>query len=270
LPGACENAVRLIREYDVDILQFGVKVNVAPGKDEACWKKLFASRDFTSEGINILYDCYSMHRFPNRIWNKIYRGEVCRAASASMPDLQISLLADVLQAFFFFYYARTFQSVTDGPYYEYYVGNGISTSDLSPKRFVDLCAASAILPAIEEFLHQENALENNHFLVEGIKMHMKSGVIDTLLSLPEITKETIDLVMKSWGSEVLYDFIEVTGLLNVKCKSRRNLVPALMNQLQKQQSQLSPSVREVTLTTGGHNAAQPVPGVRPAQNEEKK
>ena len=102
-PGACENAVRLIRKYDVDILQFGVKINVSPGIDEANWQKKLASKEWTSEGIKILYDCYAMNRFPYYLWNKIYRGEVCRAAVASMPDLRISLPSDVLQSFFFLY-----------------------------------------------------------------------------------------------------------------------------------------------------------------------
>ena len=262
LPGACENAVRLIRDYDVDILQFDIKLNVAPGIDEAKWQRSFAPKEWTSEGIRILYDCYSMHRFPNRIWNKIYRGDVCRAASASMPDLRISLPADMLQTFFFFYYAKTFRSVLDGPYYEYYIGNGISTHSLTAKQYADLCASSAILSAIEEFLRRENALENNRFLLESIGICLKSVVLNKLLTLPEIAKETIDLVVKSWGTDVLYDFIEATGLLNVKCKSRRDLVPALVNQLRKQQSLTS--AREINLMVGGQNAAQPG-GIRPAQ-----
>jgi len=54
------------------------------------------------------------------------------------------------------------------------------------------------------------------------------------LTLPEITKETIDLAVTSWGSEILYDFIKATGLLDVKCASRYKLVPALVNQIRKQ------------------------------------
>lgn len=251
LPGACENLVRLIEEHDVDILQFGIKVNVAPGIDESGWQKYFASNERTSEGINILYDCYSLHRFQNHIWNKIYRGEVCRAAGAAMPDLRISLPADILQTFFFLYYAKTFRIVSDGPFYEYSVGNGISTHLPDKDQFVKLCTASSILSAIEEFLKRENALENNRFLLEAIKLHMKSGVLDTMLALPEITQETIDLAVKSWGSELIYDFIKATGLLDVECMSRYNLIPTLVNQIQKQQSSTSAGTGEITLSVGG-------------------
>jgi len=246
LPGACENTVRLIREYDVDVLQFSVKVNASPGVDESSWMNYLASNDLTSEGINILYDCYSLRRFPYIIWNKIYRGDVCRTAGASMPDLRISHAADVLQGFFFLYYAKTFRSVTDGPYYEYFVGNGISTHAPTVKQFANLCAASVILPAIEEFLQRENTLDNSRFLLESIEIDMKSAALNKLLILPEITKETVDLAVTSWGSEVLYDFIKATGLLDIRCESRRNLVPALLNHLRKQQNIPSTSGLQTT------------------------
>ena len=118
-----------------------------------------------------------------------------------------------------------------------------------------------------KFLQQENALENNRFLVDAIKIHIKSGLLDTMLALPEITKETIELAVTSWGSEVVYDFIEATGLLDVKCKSRYKLVPALVDQIKKQQNEKTPFTRNTTISVGGQNTAQPVPGVRPAQKK---
>ena len=252
LPGAIENAVRLIREHDVDILQFGVKIKALyPGIDVPRWEKSFISKEWTSEGLNILYDCFSMHRFLNYIWNKIYRGDVCRAAGAAMPDLRVSFPADVLQTFFFLYYAKTFRSVPDGPYYEYSVGNGISTSSPTAQKFSALCAGSAILPAIEDFLKRENALENNRFLLDAIRIHIQSGALNELLKLPEITKETFDLAVKTWGSEILYDFIKATGLLDVQCKSRYKLVPALVDQIQKLQKEAPPSAGGITLSVGG-------------------
>ena len=251
LPGACENAVRLIREHAVDILQFSVKVKALyPGIDESGWQKRFAAKEWSSEGLNILYDCFSMDRFKIYIWNKIYRGDLCRTAAAAMPDLRISFPADVLQTFFFLYFAKTFRSVPDGPYYEYSVGNGISTHAPTAKQFAAFCAGSAILPALEEFLKRENALENNRFLLDAIRIHLMSGVVNELLDLPEITRETIELAVKSWGSGVLYDFIKATGLLDVKCKSRYRLVYALADQIRKQQNRTTASVGKTTLSVG--------------------
>ena len=250
LPGACENAARLIEKHDVDVLQFGVKINVPSGTDASSWQKTFAPKDWKSEGVDLLYDCYSLHRFPHNIWNKIYRREVCRAAVETMPELQVSQAADVLQTFFFLYYAKTFRSVTDGPYYEYFVGNGISTHTPTAKQFEKVCAASAILPAIEGFLKRENTLDKNRFLVDSIEIVLKSDVVNKLLTLPEITKETIDLAVKSWGSEAVYDFIKATGLFDVTCQTRYNLIPTLVNQIRQQQNRPSVSAAGRTLSVG--------------------
>lgn len=264
LPGACENTARLIERYDVDVLQFGVKINVPPGTDASSWQKTFAPKDWKSEGVNILYDCYSLHRFPHNIWNKIYRREVCRAAAETMPDLQVSQAADVLQTFFFLYHAKTFRSVTDGPYYEYFVGNGVSTRPPTVKEFAGMCACSAIPIAIEGFLKKENKLEICQFLVESIRIVLRSGVLDKLLKLPEITKDNVDLAVKSWGSEILYDFIKATGLLDVKCASRYKLVPALVDQLRKQ-NRPSTSIGETNVPAGDPKAVQPIPDMRSTQ-----
>ena len=233
LPGACENLVRLIRKYDVDILRFGIKVNVQPGLNEAGWQSFFASNEWTSEGVNILYDCFSMRRIQQHYWNKIYRGDVCRTAGAAMPDLKLTQAGDMLQAFFFFYYAKTFRSVPDGPYYEYFIGNGISTRAANAERFAALCATSAIVPALERFLQKENALENNRFLLDAINNTLKSTVISELMILPNITRETVRLTVENWGTDVLYSFIKQTGLLDIKCESRYQMVQTLMDEIRK-------------------------------------
>ena len=238
LPGAIENAVRLIREYEVDILQFGMKITPLAGVKTNGFEKLIRQQPMTSEGVKMLYDCFSMRRFPHNVYNKIYRGELCRTAGAAMPELRIRQFTDLYHSFFFLYYAKTFRSVTDGPYYEYMFGNGISTrTPPDEKQFSDLCASSAILPALEGFLKREGALENNRFLLESIKTILKTDVVNKLLTLPEVTKETIELAVKSWGIEVVYNFIRETGLLDVKCASRHKLVPALAEQIRKQQNE---------------------------------
>ena len=232
LPGACENLARMIEKYDVDVLQFGMKIRVQPGTDISGFEKLIRQQPMTSEGDNILYDCYALHRFPHNYYNKIYRREICRAAAETMPEVSIKRFMDLYLMFFFLYYAKTFQSVTDGPYYEYSFGNGVSTRPPDAKQFEKVCTASAILPAIEWFLKRENVLDENRFLLDSIEIVLKSDVVNKLLALPEITQETIDLAVKSWGSEVMYDFLKATGLLDVKCESRFNLIPMLVNQIQ--------------------------------------
>ena len=227
LPGACENAVRLIEQYDVDILQFNVKVNVPPGMNHDVWEIFLTSKDLRSEGVNILYDCYAFHRFPHVIWNKIYRRDVCHEAAAAMPDLKLSLEADVLQTFLFLYFARTFQSVTSGPYYEYFIGNGTSTQAPTAEQFEKECSASMILTAIEAFLRDRHEYASHRFLMESIGIILKSNALTKLMCLPEITADTIRLAVEHWGSELIYAFIRATGLLDVSFTNRYGMVTKL-------------------------------------------
>jgi len=256
LPGACENAARLIGEYGVDVLQFGMKITAQPGANAAGFEKLIRQESMTSEGDRVLYDCYALHRFPHNYFNKIYRREICRAAAESMPDVFIKRFMDLYLTFFFLYYAKTFRSVPDGPYYEYSFGAGVSTRPPDAEQFEKVCTASAILPAIEWFLKRENTLDKNRFLLDSIEIVLKSDVVNKLLALPEITKETIDLAVKSWGSEVVYDFLKATGLLDVKCESRHKLITTLVEQIRKQQNGPSASV-PTTISVGGRIASKP-------------
>ena len=111
-------------------------------------------------------------------------------------------------------------------------------------------------------------METHQFLVESIRIILRSGTLDKLLCLPEITKENVDLAVKSWGSEILYDFIKATGLLDVKCTSRYKLVPALIDQLRKQ-NRPSTSVGVINISAGDQNAVQPIPDMGFAQTKEK-
>ena len=239
LAGAIENAVRLIEQYGVDVLQFNVKANVLPGvgMDNDIWQSHLTSKDLKSEGVNILYDCFAFQRFPHVVWNKIYRRDVCRNAAAAMPDLKLSQVADVLQTFFFLYYAKTFRSVATEPYYEYFVGNGISTQAPTASQFEKICLASEILPAIEEFLRDRHEYASHRFLVESIGTLLKSNVLSKLLKLPEITAETIKLAEEHWGSDLIYEFIRETGLLDVPCETRRGIVTKLAEENRKLRSE---------------------------------
>ena len=53
------------------------------------------------------------------------------------------------------------------------------------------------------------------------------------MELPEITAETIRLVAEHWGSEVIYEFIRETGLLDVPCETRRGIVTKLAGENRK-------------------------------------
>ena len=229
LPGACENAVRLIEQYDVDILQFAIRVKHPKDANIGAFMKSLQCRPMESSGAKILYDCYSMHRFPHNYYTKIYRSGICRTAAENMPDIELKQFADLYISFFLLYYAKTFRSVVEGPYYEYrFLGAGVFSSAPTASQFEQMCATSEILPLIEEFLRDRHEYTAWKFLVDSIKIVLRCGVLDKLMGLPEITADTIRLAEEHWGSELLYDFIRETGLLDVQCANRYGMVTKLL------------------------------------------
>ena len=228
LPGAIGNAVRLIEQYGVDVLQFGIKVTAPAGLDISGFLRNFQCSPTESSGIGILYDCFCFHRFTHNLVNKIYRREVCRAAAEVMPDTRVKQFVDMYVSFFLLYHAKRMRSVSDGPYYEYRFGTGVSSHAPTASQFAELCASSEIPPLIEGFLRDRHEYAPHRFLVESIRTVMKSDVENKLMELPEITAETIELTVKNWGSEVIYDFIKATGLLDLQSGNRYGMVTRLL------------------------------------------
>jgi len=234
LPGACENAVRLIEQYDVDILQFAIRVKHPKEANIDAFMKLMQCRPMESSGIKILYDCYSMHRFPHNIYTKIYRSGVCRIAAENMPDIELKQFTDLYISFFLLYYAKTFRSVVEGPYYEYrFLGAGVFSAPPTALQFEQMCATSEILPLIEEFLRDRQEYAARRFLVDSIGIVLRCGVLDKLMGLPEITADTIRLVVEHWGSDLIYEFIRETGLLDIPCDNRYGMVTKLAEENRK-------------------------------------
>ena len=229
LPGACENAVRLIEQYGVDILQFAINVKHPKGANIDAFMKSLQCLPMESSGTKILYDCFCMHRFPHNYYTKIYRRAICQAAAENMPDIELIQFADLYISFFLLYYAKTFRSVVEGPYYEYrFLGAGVFSSPPTAAQFEQMCATSEILPLIEEFLRDRHEYSASRFLMDSIGTVLRCGVLDKLMGLPEITAETIRLAEEHWGSGLLYDFIRETGLLDVPCGNRYGMVTKLL------------------------------------------
>jgi hypothetical protein len=119
--------------------------------------------------------------------------------------------------------------VVEGPYYEYrFFGAGVFSAPPTATQFEQMCATSEILPLIEEFLRDRHEYSALRFLLDSIGIVLRCGVLDKLMGLPEITEDTIRLGVEHWGSDLIYDFIRETGLLNAPCGNRYGMVTKLL------------------------------------------
>ena len=236
LPSACESAVRLISEKNVDILQFGTQLETALEMTQAQKDEIVGVRELDLRGKEILSACFVRRLFPYTQWNKIYRASLLKKAVASMPNVHLDRNDDLFMAFFYYYFAESFCSVTDGPFYIYnYVGRNMGktvTLDL----FRNHCEFMDAFPLIEQFLRRRNDYDSNRYVVDEMRNTARDSVLNILLPVPELTRDMVRVAIQYFGPDFFYDFLDRIGLFHVKCDSRLSLIPVLLSrQTVKQQ-----------------------------------
>ena len=239
LQGAFENAVRLIEDAGVDILEFGIEIAAPDNMDVSRFKRLFRHREIQSAGSNILYDCFVNRRFQHNLWNKIYRAEVCRQAVENMPDIQLQHYTDQYLMFFLLFFAKSFRSVQEGPFYRYHMGEGVSTKRPDAEQFKALCEASGIFPRLEKFLRDRNQYETHVSVLEAMRNTLCCDMIGKLLTIPDLTREIIMTAQEHWGSGIVYDFLAETGMFKYPCSSRQHLVSDLIDRVRAQEREIA-------------------------------
>ena len=241
LPGGCETAIKLVMEREVDIVQFSVDFEAEQKDAESLdrFVRLFRSREMESRGTNILYDCFVNHRFMHNLWNKIYRAEVCRKAVNAMPDIQLQHYTDLYLSFFIMYYAESFRSVTTKPCYRYHFGGGVSTKMPDDEQFRNLCEVSKTLPLMEKFLRAQNAYETNVSVLDAIRSILRWDMVNKLLTIPNLTRETISNAIEFWGGDIIFDFLNETGIFKYPCESRLALVSTQIDRYKADQREIA-------------------------------
>ncbi|MBR6240661.1 MAG: glycosyltransferase family 2 protein [Lentisphaeria bacterium] len=239
LPGAFANAVRLIEDAGVDILQFAVDITASDDMDVSGFKQLFRHREILSAGSNILYDCFVNRRFQHNLWNKIYRADVCRKAVENMPDIRLQHYTDQYLTFFLLYFAESFRSVKDGPFYRYHMGGGVSTKRPDAEQFKELCEASGIFPRLEKFLRDRNQYETHVSVLEAMRNTLCCDMIGKMLTIPALTREIIMTAQEHWGSGIVYDFLAETGMFKYPCSNRQHMVSDLIDRTRAQEREIA-------------------------------
>ena len=241
LPGACETAVKLIEELKTDIVQFTIDFEAEQKDAEAldAFRRVFRARAMESNGTNILYDCFVNHRFLHNLWNKIYRAEICREAVDAMPDIQLHHYTDQYLSFFILFFAKSFRSVLTKPCYRYHFGGGVSTKTPDAVQFRDVCEVSKALPLMEKFLRDRNAYETNISVLDAIRNTIQKDIVGKLLTIPTLTREIIFTAIEYWGSDIIFDFLNATGMFRYPIDNRMSLVSGLVERNRANQREIA-------------------------------
>jgi glycosyltransferase involved in cell wall biosynthesis len=229
LPSACESAVRLITEKNVDILQFGSKVESPFEMTQAQKDEIAGARKLDLKGKEILSACFIRRLFPYVHWNKIYRTSLLKKAVAAMPDVHLDRADDMYMAFFYYYFAESFCSVKDGPFYIYNFAGKYFGQFMTLDMFRNHCQVMNAFPLIEQFLRRREDYDSYRYVVDGMRNINRILVLNILLTIPDLTRDMVHVAVQYYGPDIIYDFVEKTGLLRIKCDSRMGLIPVLLS-----------------------------------------
>ena len=230
LPSACESAVRLITEKNVDILQFGVRLETTLEMTQKEKDAIVgAPRELDLKGKDILSASFIRRLFTWIQFDKIYRAALLKKAVASMPDVHLDRAEDMYMAFFYYYFAESFCSVKDGPFYVYHFSGRILGKTMTLDMFQRHCQFMDALPLIEDFLRRRDDYEYYTYVVDGMRNTTRDLILTLLLTVPDLTRDMLRVAVQYFGPDIIYDFVEKTGLLRVKCDSRMGLIPVLLS-----------------------------------------
>lgn len=233
MPDACEKLLALMEQTRADVLQFALRIETdkADGVNPI-FGSFFAAHDLSLTAPDILPYCFIKHRFSHNLCNKIFRADLCRKAFADMPDFRLHCYEDMYALFFVLYHASSFRSVSTAPLYRYRFSGLDSYANPTPRQFEDLCFAMQIFPLLERFLLEHNALDRHRYILDAMKDDIYQDVLTKLLTVSDLAPELIRTAYQTFGSDILFDFLDKIGLMRVQASSRLGLIVQLAKQLQ--------------------------------------
>jgi hypothetical protein len=144
-----------------------------------------------------------------------------------MPDCRLHHYDDMYALFFILYHASTFRSVSTEPLYLYRFRGIDSYASPTPRQFEDLCSAMRMFPLIERFLSEQNALDRSRYVLNAMKDDIYQDALTKLLTVSELTPELIRTAYRTFGPDILFDFLEKIGLTNINVSSRLGIIEQL-------------------------------------------
>ena len=232
MPDACEKTLALMEQTHADVLQFAIQIETEKTDGvNPTFENFFVSHDLSLTAPDILSACFISHRFSHNLWNKIYRADLCRKAFADMPECRLLYYNDMYALFFVLYYASTFRSVSAGPLYLYRFRGIDSYANPTPVQFENLCSAVQMIPILERFLLERNALARNRYVLDAMKDDIYQDALTKLLTVADFDPELIRIAYRFFGSDILFDLLEKIELAQVQAPSRLGLIDRLTDYL---------------------------------------
>lgn len=208
VPEACETAHATIEEFQTDMVQFGSEVVDCGGVSRS---ELDARRRWLRphpgriEAENLVAACFVDKAFGFTLWNKIYRGDLCRASFDDVEDGSFSHGEDLYAFFAIACRARSYQGIEDR-LYRYCYGRGVTVTDggvMSLEGFDALLEERGVAEALERFVHDRGAEDQLGPALDGVRDNFAIDCTKRWLNNLSLgcTAEGFDRLVDVWGME---------------------------------------------------------------------
>ena len=157
---ACQTALDLIEEHQVDILQFtcGVEDHSDNVNAKNWLEKVLDPKVANLSNDEILDAFYTKRTHNTNVWGKIYKTDLCKNVFSYIEDFHCFVGEDIFQFFYYAYFANTFAAVNTKKLYWYRYGLGVgNTSAMTTQKYELYCKMRSLCDRIEQFLIQKNS-----------------------------------------------------------------------------------------------------------------
>ena len=232
-PNACQAAVQAIEEKGVDILQFGTVVeNCANLPQKRIQSNQNMLQPYTERVLtgSLLQACFEERKMSVGVWNKIFRGELCRKAFALVEDGFFPKANDLYALFLLLHQAKSFAGV-DIPLYHYCFGRGMTgQSIMSGEKFRLHCQSARVYGALKRYCDGLTGQDREvcQAAVQRVRGNFHNEVCGRWLNnLEEDSKlEGLEIIGEVWGM----DRTQVLAALANAAYSQRNKVAPYLKQ----------------------------------------
>lgn len=220
-PDALEVACRAIEDLGTDVLQFGATVEncgALPEKRIRDWRAaLVPYADGVIRG-GLAAACFLEKKFNWTLWNKIFRGDLCRDAFRRVEDGYFSNGEDRYALLVLLSSAKSYAGIEDRLYH-YCLGRGLTGHDvIDLDRFTHICMSASVYGAMRRFTETTQQVKGLAPVLETIRDDfLREQVSAWRDNLPDAQKrEGLKILYSVW-----YDAELVTCQLANACWNRR-------------------------------------------------
>lgn len=164
----CEELLKILEEYDVDVLHFGTSIVADDNISEELktWVTQFLlPYDGLIESDNLIEKCFVKEQFDFNITNKLWKRGICEQAFSMAEKVRLVASEDRYIFFLLMYYAKSYYGTTR-KYYHYNLGIGVTGGDiLSLVQFEKRCSGVQASKLVTSFLSKVG--EEERFAAEA-------------------------------------------------------------------------------------------------------